>query len=57
MHWVSAKLPPPNPTVTLNADTHLIKDTNQVAAKWFENAIFLTNSHKMVIENKKGLQQ
>ena len=57
MHWVSAKLPPPNPTVTLNAYTHLIKDTNQVAAKWFENAIFLTNSHKMVIENKKGLQQ
>jgi integrase len=59
--YISTQLGHANPTITLNAYSHLIKGSDPEAASRLEKAIFEPTSSKMVAEGvqkkkKKGLQ-
>jgi len=53
--YIQTQLGHSSPTVTLNVYAHLMKPTNQEAARRLENAILGATSHKMVTTKEKGV--
>jgi len=51
--YIQSQLGHASPTVTLNVYAHLMKPTNQEAAKRFENTLFGATGHNLVTIQEK----
>jgi len=55
--YIQSQLGHSIPTITLNVYAHLMKPTNQEAARLLGNLVLKNNSSKMVAKTKKGLRE